>query len=292
MKKLLLSLFLLLSLAALAAPADYKVYYVKGLVKKGSAVLRRGDSLSVQDAVQLAAGAELYLLCRDYNLIQLKSAGTYKLREAAACPAKNTSVTASYFRYVWDELRSHHDSPEQNPRHYMRNKGAVTRAGCTGPKLRSALFLDTIYSAGGNLLLYWKTAVDTAYLSVYNSPNGGTPLQRLPLAKGQPISLIELQAAAPESTELYWFVGPGDAGDCARKYLLLLPAGEYRQRVQALLQHVPPTSPAETALMKGFLLEEAHFLQEALLYYAEAFRLEPHNPRAKAALMHYYDHPE
>ncbi|RYZ19459.1 MAG: hypothetical protein EOO16_19895, partial [Chitinophagaceae bacterium] len=283
MKKLLLSLLLLLSLAAFAAPADYKVYYVKGVVKKGLQVLRRGDSLSVQDAVQLSAGAELYLLCRDYNLVQLKKAGSYKLRDVAACPTKNTSLTASYFRYVWDELRSHHGDPEKNPRHYMRNKGAVTRAGCNDPKFRSALFVDTIISSGGNLPLYWKAAADTSWLTVYAAPNGGAPLHTTVLAKGAPLGLIDLQAATPESNELYWFVGPADGGDCARKYLLLLPAPEYQLRVQALLQQVVPTTPFETALMKGFLLEENHYLQEALLYYGEAFRLQPNNPRAKAA---------
>lgn len=293
MKTLYCFLLLLLAAGATAAPPDYRVYYVKGMAKKKPAMrmLQRGDSLYVQDVLELAGNAEVYLLCRDYSLVQLKKPGSYVLRTAAPCPSGGGSLTASYFRYVWDELRSH-GSPEQNPRHYMNNVGAVSRGECGADPLRSPLALDLIYSGGGNLPLYWSSPLDTAFLTVFAGKNDPRILYQAQLVKGQPLALTDLQAANAEATEIYWTIGARNAPACGARLLQLLAAPEYRDRVSVLLQQVVATTPAETALMKGFLLEEAHFLQEALLYYAEAFRLDPNNRRAKAALFHYYEHPQ
>ncbi|GAB4093999.1 hypothetical protein [Flaviaesturariibacter terrae] len=288
MKQLLFSLLLLLSVAALAAPTDYRVYYVKGAVKKGATLLRRGDSLYAQDAVQLPPGAELYLVCRDYSLLQLKKPGTFALRSAAACPGKASSLTASYFKYVWDELRSHHGSPEQNPRHYMRNKGAVSRGDC--PLVQTALYTDTIYAVkGASLPIYWKGAIHEPFVSIFPDEHDRIPTQQVAIRADRPMNLSLLLGLAGKEDALYWSIGGRNNEGCNRKYLQVLPAAEYRSRVAALLQSVPVTSAPETALLKAFVLEENHFPVEALRYYALAFQLDPKNPRTGAALNHYHE---
>ncbi|RYD96090.1 MAG: hypothetical protein EOP50_07080, partial [Sphingobacteriales bacterium] len=226
MKKLMLLMLVLLSLGAFAAPADYVVYYVKGSVTKtgGQRALRRGDSLFVQDAVLLPQGTELYLVCRDYSLLQLKKGGSFQLREVAPCPGKQQSLTASYFRYVWDELRSHHGAPEQNPRHYMRNKGAVSRGDC--PMVRTALYADTIYAVNGDLNLYWTSAIPEPFLTFYPDEHDAVPVKQVPLKAGKPVRLKDLLANAGEGVA-YWYITPQTAGGCNRNYLQVLPAAEY-----------------------------------------------------------------
>ncbi|RYY89550.1 MAG: hypothetical protein EOO15_05830 [Chitinophagaceae bacterium] len=290
MKTLLLFLLLLVATAALAAPADYRVYYVKGSVMKkgGRAPLNRGDSLSVQDILQVSGSSQVYLICRDFSLVKFTRPGVYTLATAAPCPQKQSSLTASYFRYVWEELRSHHGSPESNPRHYMRNKGAVSRGDC--PMVRTALYTDTIYAAPGtNLQLHWKAALDEAFVSVFPDDRDRVPVKQVAIRNNKPLSLALLVSLAKEEGELRWFITAKQTEGCQRNYLKLLTTAEYRARVKSLLQQVVATTPAETAFMKAFVLEENHFLAEALKYYAEAFRLDPRNPRTEAAIKHYHE---
>ncbi|RYY40114.1 MAG: hypothetical protein EOO08_07200 [Chitinophagaceae bacterium] len=290
MKTLLLILLLVFAAGAYAAPADYRVYYVKGSARKqaGSAMLRRGDSLNVQDVIHLSANSEVYLICRDFSLVQFKKPGTYTLRTAAPCPGRQSSLTASYFKYVWEELRSHHGSPESNPRHYMRNKGAVSRGDC--PMVRTALYADTIYAAPGtDLQLYWQAGIEDPFISVFPDDRDRVPVNQVSIRNNKPVSLAKLISLANEQGELYWFITAKATEGCQRNYLQLLPVARYRARIKALLEPVVATTPAQTAFMKAFVLEENHFLVEALKYYAQAFRLDPTNPRIKAALKHYHE---
>jgi hypothetical protein len=56
-----------------------------------------------------------------------------------------------------------------------------------------------------------------------------------------------------------------------------------------LLEDLPNASPAETAYMKAFILEENHFTGEAFRYYEQAFKLAPSNEKYKPARSRFYE---
>jgi hypothetical protein len=289
MKKMLLLVALFAGLQCFAAPPDYIVYYVKGSCTRTAPAkaLKRGDVLQAKDSVVLGDRSELLLLCKDYRLVRIAKKGSHILERSAPCAVETSSVTATYFKYVWEELKTVHGSPEKNPRHYMRNKGAVSRSGC--PAVFTALSTDTIYHCSGDLDLLWRTAITAPWLSSFPDDHDPLALKQVELIPGTPIKTSQLARMVDEDSVLIWAITEKKTDVCDRKYFRLLSAANYRERVQILLQQVIVTTPAQTAFMKAWVLEENHFPAEAMKYYAKAVKLDPKNSTYKSALKHFYE---
>lgn len=276
MKQLFLFFFLALALGAGAADVEFVVYFSQGKVTKSggskSLALKKGDRLFAPDEFLLAEGAQVVLICKNYTTLQLKKKGRYSVAALrAGCRKAGTSFTSSYFQYIWDEFTHVHGTPEKDPKKYMRNTGAVSR-GCAQVQTRVAV--DTVHYLSGALPVGWSTSFTTPYLRVYDDPLDGMLLRNEPLGAA-PLQIEQVASALKGEGVYYWQVTDAEGVGCERNYLRLWKADEYKRAVDGLLKGVVATTPAETAYLKGYVLEEHHFLAEAYAYYRRAARLHP-----------------
>ncbi len=275
MNKLLVILFLFTTSATFAAPPDCIVYFVKGKVVKAGAkptTLKKGDQLLNSDQITLADKAQVVLITKSYATVQLQKPGTFKLNTLTTSAAQ-TSLTSGYFRYIWNEFMSHHDAPEKNPIHYMKNKGAVSRGM---PIVQTAIDVDTIYYSTGRLPLYWKSEPGSSFVSVYKDEYEGKLLYKEKLNSNL-VLMNEVVSKLQSPGIFYWQITAENGSEGDRNYLQLLDSADYRKRIDALLKNIVVTTPAETAYIKAYILEENHFPAEALQYYQQAFQLAPQN---------------
>lgn len=289
MKNILLGIFLLTSMIVQAQNTEFVVYFTKGTVTRtgsGNKALRKGDRLGKADVLQVADKAEVVLICKSYNTVRIKAKGRYAVQSLLSkCSQEQTSFTSSYFHYIWDELTHVHGSPEKEPMKYMRNTGAVSR-GCA--MVQTRLPVDTVYYGAGQLPIYFKTAYKRPYVSVYNDVQEGALLVKEKLGN-EPIQMEWLMTKLKGEGEYYWQITDADGSSCERNYLRVWNAGEFGAAVAQLLTSVITTAPAETAYMKGYLLEEKHFLAEAFKYYQLAAKLDPNNTIYKKTLSRFYE---
>ena len=97
------------------------------------------------------------LICNEVAMFTLKTPGTYTLsRLADSCKVTNSSMSANYVKYVWNQLTTNTGSPGSNRKAYMNTVGAVTRS--VNPIYRSRL--DTINIMRG-IPLSWKCYADS-----------------------------------------------------------------------------------------------------------------------------------
>jgi len=287
--KLLFSI-LLLGIFQLSFGNDisFVVYHSKGsVVKTFSQVnLKKGDPLFLKDAISLGTGSSLILICSNYKIIQLSKKGNYTIKSLMGqCDKNPASYSSSYFKYVWDELTHPHDKPEMNPEAYMKNIGAVSR-GCNESAI--GIKADTINYCSGSLPVFWWSSYKNSYAVVYEQILDGAPVKKLLLIKEKPVQLHELFKALVPG-EYYWQIAGDEGSGCERNYLKIWDKPSYNKAIKLLLKEVPVSSAAETAYARAFLLEENHFLAEALQYYQQAAQLNPSNIIYKKSLAKFYE---
>ncbi|ANE53036.1 hypothetical protein [Flavisolibacter tropicus] len=289
MKNILLWIFLFASMIVHAQDAEFIVYFTKGKVLKtvnGSKALQKGDRLGRADVLQVPDKAEVVLICKSYNTVRIKAKGRYTVQSLLSqCNQAKTSFSSSYFHYIWDELTHVHGSPEKDPLKYMHNTGAVSR-GCA--MVQTSLPVDTVHYVSGQLPIYFKTAHRRPHVSVYNDIQEGALLVKETLGN-DPIQMDWLMTKLKGEGEYYWQITDADGTSCERNYLRVWNGREYQAAVAQLLASVITTEPAETAYMKGYLLEEKHFLAEAFKYYQQAAKLNSNNTIYKKTLLRFYE---
>ena len=289
MKYILCSLFLFITMIVSAQETEFVVYFISGNISKTGneyKTLRKGDRLGKTDILQVQDNAEMVLICKNYNTIRIKSKGRYTVQSLLVrCNQEQASFTSSYFHYIWDELTHVHGSPEKNPVKYMRNTGAVSR-GCA--MVQTSVPVDTVHYTTGQLPVFFKTGHKWPHVSVYDNAQEGAILVKESLDKA-PIQMDKIIGKLKGAGEYYWQITDADGASCERNYLRIWEPGEYTGIIDQLLSSVISTQPAETAYMKGFLLEEKHFLAEALKYYQQAAKLDPQNNIYKKTLSRFYE---
>ena len=280
-------LFIMLVIAAVARPQDaaFVVYFSKGQALKqlSKTRLAKGDQLSKTDVVELRDGSELILICSNYQTVRLNKKGRYSVKYLQEqCSRKNTSFTATYFKYVWNELLNKHGSVESNPTAYMRNTGAVSR-GC--PYIETSVSLDTIYYASGPLPVRISSAFLKTHLYSHSRPEGGEPDHKIEVDPSKPVQLERIFSLLNRRQKAYYWQFAEEGGaTCDPNVVLLVTQSEMDKKKKLVLRHVVATTPAETAFLKGYLLEENYLLAEAVKQYTEAFALEPQNARYREAV--------
>jgi hypothetical protein len=294
MRLLVFLLFSILSLTALAQQPSFVVYYTKGLIGKVGAAgaLKKGDKLNAKEVINVNQGAQVILICSNYETVKLTAKGKYKVSSLLAqCDKKTPSFASSYFSYVWQEFTSPHGNMEDDPTHYMKNTGAASR-GCN--TVETKLLLDTVimpvYKAGAarSFPVLFITTFEKPYLSRFNQFEGADSMWQTPLAENQfAIDLLTKEAKKPGY--YYWQITGREEMGCEPNVLKILPEKEYNATITRLLADLPNASPAETAYMKAFILEENHFTGEAFRYYEQAFKLAPSNEQYKPARSRFYE---
>ena len=288
MKTLLILQALLLSVFVQAQEVSFVVYYTKGQATANGKplALKKGDKLYSSDVLTIGKGTSLVLLCGNYEAFQLSVPGRHTVKSLLQkCSKKAGSYTASYFQYVWEEFTHPHGSPEKDPTKYMRNSGAVSR-GCD--QVETRLPLDTVIFAAGSLPVFFRTNIPQPHLTVFSAAEDGEVLQQFAVRENS-FALDTLQKTFKKSGTYFWQLTDADAMGCPPNVFQVLPEKAYRAAVQKLLQALPPLSPAESAFLKGYLLEEAHFLGEAKKYYQLAVQLDPSNQNYQFAKSRFYE---
>lgn len=287
--KIIFALFLFCSsLVCGAAEIAFVVYHTKGNVVKSSSkiTLKKGDKIYLHEMLSLGNQASLILVCQNFQVIQLNKKGNYPVKHLQEqCNKKQSSYTSSYFEYVWNELTHPHGKPEKNPEAYMKNVGAVSR-GCNA--VSTTINADTIFYAGGALPITWQASYSKPHVSVFEMAYDGTPLVKKALVLLQPVEVGEITKELPPG-EYYWQITEADGTGCERNYLKIWESVAYQTEINRLLQTVPVSTPAETAFLKGFLMEEHHFLAEAIKFYRQAVKLNTTNKIYKNSLTKFYD---
>ncbi len=276
----------MIAFAATAGDISFVVYSVTGLAKKNVSVkLKKGDKILSNETIGLADKASIVLVCSNYKVIQLNKKGSYTAKSLLGqCVKDAVGYTSSYFKYVWNEFTHPHGKPEANPGEYMKNVGAVSR-GCN--TVQTGVLVDTIHYLSGALPVYWSSSFAQPALRIYDVPADGAPIQKTVLEKDQPIN-IEQAAKALPAGEFYWQITDAEGNGCERNYLKIWDSTAYRTKVADLLAGIPVSTAAETAFAKGFVLQENHFLAEALTYYAMAAKLDVKNKLYQKILSQFY----
>ncbi len=287
MRFIIFIFFLFCSNLTIAQDISFIVYHTQGKIttNTGKSSLKSGDKLYPSNYITLAQGANLILVCKNFEIIRLDIKGRYDVKTLLRkCEKTAPSFTSSYFSYVWDELTHPHGSPEEEPTHYMRNVGSVSR-GCS--MVETKLPVDTLLYATGRLPIYYITNIKAPHITVYSEAVDGELLLNYPLRE-MPVLIDTLKTLLKKPGIYYWQITNADGSGCERNVLKILNPKSYKSTIDKILKKLIPAKPAETAFMKGFILEENHFIAEAFNYYKLAGELNPNNKYYKLALSRFY----
>ena len=288
MKLFFTALLFICGTVCMATDISFVVYQSKGMVAKTSSkgLLKKGDKIYLHEMLVLGDQSNVILICSNYKIIQITKKGNYAVKSLVSQCSKNaSSYTSSYFKYVWAQLTHPHGSPDKDPEAYMQNVGAVSR-GCS--MVSTNIKLDTLNYLSGTLPLYWHSAYKNPELRIYDVPMDGGALIKTTLTKEQPVQPAEVFKSLLPG-EYYWQITEADGSSCERNYLKIWSVAEYKKQISRILTMVPQTSAAETAFIKGFIMQENHFFAEALKYYRQAAKVNPGNSLYKKTLAKFYN---
>jgi len=274
-----LALMLVFQSAHAVQPPDYIVYYAQGKVKKMSGAvpsyLKKGDKLYGTDMISLSKGAQVVLICKQYNIIKLDKPDTLRLNALdGRCGINSSMAVVAYCKQIWGENDGRQD---------MNLYGAVKRGnGYTLP-----FDVDTINYLTGDLKIKWGQGNDTLLLKVFNDASHTSSFKGRVLSGNFHLDSFASKLRSPGV--YYWTVSNHHPQKSARYYLKLWEAAAYKQAVDSILNTVTKTSAAETAYMSGFVLEQNYFLTAASQYYQLAHKLRPGNKVYGAAYTRFYE---
>ncbi len=283
-----LILFFVLLTNAVVAQQTFLVYRIKGNVKlktgKQTDAITIGQLLKSNHTIWIDKGASVILICEGYNSFTIGKAGNHSMAAYLdSCKNIASSVSAKYFKFIWEELTHPHTTPENNRRKYMQNTGAVVR-GCPGITIESVY--DTVNNHKGDMRIKWKTAIPNDQLSfvVYDTEKEGRLLFTTPVSNNY-MHLDTIKKYAGSNEEVYWNITINGNEMCSRKMIRFWDTADYiafngdlKNELQTILNE------AERLYATGFLLEANHFLAEAWIYYKKAALLAPKELRYQLPL--------
>jgi hypothetical protein len=282
--KLCISIILLLAANIVFGQVNYLVYQVKGKAWKTTDKLHKtlkiGQLLNNTESIKVSTKSSVVLICENYSTITLNQNQDYLLSQYEdSCIKNDHSLTADYFKFMWDELSNPDISPETDRRKYMgSNVGAVERGL---PDIIIDSSIDTINNYSGNLFIRWKSilAPSRISLAVYDSNKNGQLLFSAP-TKNYSISLDTIRKYAVGKTAVYWVIKKDSKEIGERKMIRFWPKEAYDSYCTNLQNSfIPDRESAEWYYMLGFCLEANHFLAEAYQNYKKAMQLNPQEKR-------------
>jgi len=289
MKKFRLLIFLcFFSVLASAQDNNFLLYSFKGNVSvienKVESKAKVGKTLNNAASVKVPSGGMVTLICNEAAMFTLSKPGTYTMsRVNDSCKVSNSSLSANYVKYVWNQMTKTSGSAGSNRKAYMNTVGAVTRSinnVWIDPRL------DTVNYSGGDFPLSWKSYTDAKEyeFSLYTEDNLGSPLFQKTVNKLK-IPINEFSSKIKPGTYRWTAAIKGEEND-------VLPVFNYVSKAtfDAVLntfkaQGAAFEAPAEQAYRLAFMLEDAHYLSEAYQYYVKAATAAPDNALYRATLM-------
>jgi hypothetical protein len=285
-KKLLVLAFLLSSLNSLAQPPDFVVYFVIGKANKIThdkiIPLKKRDPLYLSDKLDIEKNAQVILICRNGNITKLKGTGTQNLSDAVnQCSKAAQSFTYAYFHFIFDEFTG--TSTKIDEKNYLNNLGAISRGW---PVIN--ILPDTINYCSGAIKIAWRDRMYAGTVNVFADSQASQPLKKINYTHNT-FMLSSLTAGLKFPGVYFWNISSSIHQTSPMYFIKITDQANYEKNVITILQNVIQTTPAETAYMSGFLLEENHLLVEAAKYYKKAYLLEPGNLIYKNTKLRFYE---
>ncbi len=275
-----LSIFFI-SYAAIAQENQFIVYSIKGnvnvLENNVESKAKIGRVLTNASTLKVATGSFATLICNENRMFTLNKSGNYSTGSLKdSCKISNGSISANYMKYVWNELTKSKGSPEKNRKNYMSNVGAVSRSinnVWIDPKL------DTINYVSGTIPLSWKafTEAEEFEFKLFDKEAAETPIHSK-LVKKKHVDIKDLLNVIKPGKTYYWSAMVKDEDNEDRKQLKYWTKEDYAVYYNQLQAPVGASeTDAEKNFRLAFVLEEAHFVGEALNHYLKATQLAPEN---------------
>lgn len=288
-------IFILLSVSFLSFPVfsqdnQFLIYSFKGNVSvvenNTETKAKIGKIISGDTKIKLASASSVTMVCNQAAMFTIKKAGNYSLSQFKdSCVTHNSSMTANYFRYVWNQLTSHNEgTPGTNRKMFMNTVGAVSRSVNNiwiDPRL------DTVNYCSGDFPLSWKSYADAEEFefSLSSDADAKNSVYKT-IVKKKKISIPDFTDKMKTGNTYYWTAAVKGEQNDELKALNFVPKEKY----EALLNTFKAQGPAnETAAEQyyriAFMLEDSHFLSEAYQYYLKAATAEPDNTLFRSTLM-------
>ena len=290
MKKLSFLVFLFFLALGINAQSNFLLYSFKGnvtVVENGAeAKAKIGKMLNSNATVKVPTGGVVTMICNEAAMFTITKAGAYPLnRFGDSCKVSSSSVSANYVKYVWASMTKDAGSPGSNRKAYMNTVGAVARSVYPvwiDPKL------DTVNYAGGEFPLSWTCYCDskTYNFHMFTEDNLSTPFYSAVVSKLK-IPITDFAAKLTVGKRYYWTSSlPEREENDQIKVLNYVSKEAYAEVLNKFKsQGAAFEAPAEEAYRLAFMLEDAHFLAEALQYYTKAATLDTLNVLYRTTLM-------
>ncbi len=291
MKKLqFLILFCSLTVIA-SAQNEYLLYSFKGNVSvvenKTENKAKVGKVLNEAASIKVAAGGTVTLICNEVAMFSIKKPGTYNLAQFKdSCRVSNSSVSANYVKYVWNQMTSSGGSAGTNRKLYMNTVGAVSRSinnVWIDPRL------DTVNYSGvpGDFPLSWKSYTDAEdfEFSLFENAAAETALYKNTVDKKK-IVITKFSDKLSAGKSYYWTAAIKGEENEERKVLNFVTKEAFEKKLNELKAASGAfENEAEQCFRLGFMLEDAHYLAEAHEFYSKAATLAPDVPLYRNTLM-------
>jgi hypothetical protein len=266
----------------------FVVYSLKGNVtvveNKVETRAKVGKILNGDATIKVAPGSFATLLCNETRIFSLNKAGNYAMGKLSdSCKVNNTSLGATYLKYIWNEFTKPKGSPEKNRKNFMSNVGAVSRSinnVWIDPKL------DTVYYVNGTIPLSWKSYTDAEEFDfkLFDVSSLTAPVFTK-TTKKKHIDISDLLKNIQPGKTYYWTAMIKGEDNEERKLIRYWTKDEYNNYYNSIKKPAANESEAEASFRLGFLLEEAHFPAEAFNHYLKATQLAPDNPLYRFTFM-------
>jgi hypothetical protein len=291
MKKIsVLVLFCSLFFAA-GAQNNFLLYSFKGNVtvveNNVESKAKVGRSLTPASSLKVAPGSVVTLICNEAAMFTVSKAGTYALKAFGdSCKVSSNSITANYVKYVWASMTKTGDAPGSNRKAYMNTVGAVSRSINNiwiDPRL------DTVNYSGvaPEFPLSWKSYTEAKdfEFKIFNPDNLTTPVYSSIVTKMKiPFSFFASKLTPGKS--YLWTVSVRGEENEEMKVINYVS----KETAAAMLSNLKSQTTgfeatAEESYRLGFMMEDAHYLPEALQYYTKAAAADPSNVLYRSTLM-------
>jgi hypothetical protein len=285
-RKLFILVFLLSGLNSLAQAPDFVVYFTVGkankIIRDKIIPLKKRDNLYLSDKLDIEKNAQVILICKNGNVIKLNDSGTQNLSDAASqCSKQARSFTYAYFHFIYDEFTGADTKIDE--KNYLNNLGAVSRGW---PVLN--ISPDTINYCNGDIKIGWRDRTYAGTATVFADSQASQPLKKINYTHNT-FKLSSLTAGLKFPGVYFWNISSSIHQTSPMYFIKITGHTDYEKNITSILQNVIQTTPAETAYMSGFLLEENHLLVEAAKYYKKAYLLEPENLIYKNTKLRFYE---
>lgn len=289
--KTFLLLILTLAITQFSSGQDnsFLVYSFKGNVavveNKVESKAKVGKLLAQSASIKVPAGSMVTLICNEAAMFTIRKAGTYALSSFEdSCQVSNSSVSANYIKYVWNQMTHSHGSPGSDRKKFMNTVGAVSRSVNNiwiDPRL------DTVNYAGGEFPLSWKSYADAKefQFNLYESASAKNPLYTTTVTKLK-IPINNFATKLKPGNSYMWTAAVKGEQNEELKVLNYVEKETFNQVLTSLKSSAGAfENAAEEAYRLAFLLEDAHYLAEAYQYYTKATTLAPTVPLYRSTLM-------